>query len=340
MFDAVNQYAKAGKLDIGILAVEGMMLSIAAGVIDGINIASTLARRMAPQAAQPSLSAHLLSVRADEQVRTSSGLVLNTSQANLSSINLLLVPGMIFVDGMWPDSLQFKPEIEFLQQAQQAGVRLGASCSGTVLLALSGCLNGRAATTSWWLAEGFKKRFPQIRLNPERLLVEDGQVVTSGGGSAMYSLLLSELARVLGPELAQATARIMLVDIGRQSQAPYVSRALLEVPRHSLSERIDACLQDQGHRDVSVAELAAACKVSERSLLRHFQQQHGMSAQQWLSTRRIERACALLEATLLSLDEIVERCGYQDPASFRKLFKRQTSLTPAAYRARFRLRSH
>jgi AraC-like DNA-binding protein len=108
-----------------------------------------------------------------------------------------------------------------------------------------------------------------------------------------------------------------------------------------LAERCKAVWADTPHpehRELSIAELAGHCGTSERSLLRHFRQHYGVSPLAHIQHLRVERAKALLESTLLSFDEIVERCGYSDPSSFRKLFKRATSLTPADYRERFRLR--
>ena len=141
------------------------------------------------------------------------------------------------------------------------------------------------------------------------------------------------------PALAQHTGRMMLIDPDRQSQAPYISLALTERPRHSLSEKAERFLHRQLHRELTIAELAEHCGTSERSLLRHFHQHYGSSPLAHVQHLRVERAKALLETTLLSFDEIVERCGYSDASSFRKLFKRATSLTPADYRERFRMRA-
>jgi transcriptional regulator GlxA family with amidase domain len=173
----------------------------------------------------------------------------------------------------------------------------------------------------------------------EALLVDEGDVVTTGAATAVHSLIIRMIAEVGGAELAQQVGRMMLLDAERQSQAPYVSQAMLEKPRHTLSEKITAFLDKQLHNQISVTRLAAHCGTSERSLLRHFRAQFGTHPLGYIQHLRVERAKALLEATQLSFDEVVERCGYSDVPSFRKLFKRETSLTPAGYRERFRLRA-
>jgi transcriptional regulator GlxA family with amidase domain len=178
-----------------------------------------------------------------------------------------------------------------------------------------------------------------VALDVEKMVVEDDGVTTTGASTAVLGYVLQLISRRVDPALAQHTARIMLIDPDRQSQAPYISLALTERPRHSMSEKAEHFLLRELHREISIAELAQHCDTSERSLLRHFRQHYGSSPLAHIQHLRVERAKALLETTLLSFDEIVERCGYNDASSFRKLFKRATSLTPTDYRDRFRLRA-
>lgn len=328
-----------GRLRLGVLALDGMVLSLAVGALDVLEIARAVARRREPQGPQPTLSGRLLSARGPRLLETPSGVRVEVPGATDEAIDLLMVPGLLLGHGQSLRSADHVAELALIRRYRDQGVRVAAACSGTLLLAMSGVLDGHAATTSWWLAAEFQRRFPAVRLQTDAMVVDDGAVLTSGAGSAYYGLLLNEIARAVDADLAQATARILLVDAGRQSQAPYVSQALQDRPRHSLSERIERAARELPEPELTVAALAHRCGVSERSLLRHFRQHYGASAQAWLQQRRIERACALLESTLLSLDEVVERCGYSDTASFRKLFKRQTTLTPAEWRNRFRLRA-
>jgi transcriptional regulator GlxA family with amidase domain len=232
-----------------------------------------------------------------------------------------------------------QPEIEWLRAMHLRGVRIAASCSGTFLLAASGLLDGHRATTSWWLAAAMRQAFPDVVLESDQMLVEDGQLVTTGAATAIYQLILRLFAETGGDELAQQTARVLVIDAERQSQAPYVSEALMQRPRNSLSERAERVLQESLDGQISVSGLAQRLNTSERSLLRHFREQFGESPIAHIQRLRVERAKALLEASRLSFEEIVERCGYSDVSSFRKLFKRATTLTPTDYRERFRLRA-
>ena len=172
----------------------------------------------------------------------------------------------------------------------------------------------------------------------DELVVEDGPVTTTGAATAGYEATMRLIELAGGEALAQNTARLLLVDRQRQSQAPYISLALAETARQPLSERAERWLQKNLHESISIAALAAHCRVSERTLLRRFHADFGATPLEYVQKLRVERAKALLESTALSFEEIVGRCGYQDVSSFRRLFKQVTQLTPNDYRDRFRLR--
>ena len=326
---------------VGILAIDGCMMSSIASASDTLRVAQTLAEIRNPGSA-PILRTVVFGARGQSSVRTSSGLDIAGLSPPPDHVDLLVLPGMLHHSphDLVERTLPLKPEMELLRAYHLRGITLAGTCSGSVLLAETGLLDGHRATCSWWLAADFRQRYPAVHLEADELVVEDGGVITTGGASAVQMLMLRLIARAGGEELAQQTARMLLIDAGRQSQAPYVSEALIAKPRHSLSEKADHFLQSELHRDIGVAELASACGTSDRSLLRHFRTHHGTTPQQHIQHLRVERAKALLESTHLSFEEIVERCGYSDAASFRRLFKRDTAMTPGDYRERFRLRPH
>jgi transcriptional regulator GlxA family with amidase domain len=281
-----------------------------------------------------------VSARGATRVLTSTGLELGGLVPPPDDLDVLLVPGVLHSS---PHELvkrlgELDAEIELLRTLHARGVRIAASCSGTFLLARSGLLDGRRATTSWWLAAAFRVTFPRVKLESDAMLIEDGELFTTGAATAILGLMLRLIATTAGPELAQQTSRMLVIDAERQSQAPYVSLALMERPRSSLTEKAEQYLQKELQREITVARLAEHCGTSERSLLRHFRSHYGVGPLEHIQHLRVERAKALLETTHLSFEEIVERCGYSDISSFRKLFKRATTLTPTDYRERFRLR--
>jgi transcriptional regulator GlxA family with amidase domain len=327
---------------LGLLAVDGCMPSSLIGPADMLHVAQVLAKIRSPFDA-PRMESVLLSANGAKSIRTNWGVEIGGIRAlrKNEKFDLLLIPG---IDYERPREIlnrrdEWESEIEMIRAMHLRGTRIAATCSGTFMLAMTGLLDGHRATTSWWLANAFRKNFPAVQLDEKALIVEDADLATTGASTAVFSLVLRFIAQAMGDELAQQTARMMLIDSERQSQAPYVSQALVEKPRHSLSEKITQFLDKQLHNQISVAKLASHCGTSERSLLRHFQANYGTGPLGYIQHLRVERAKALLEVTRLSFEEVVERCGYSDVPSFRKLFKRQTSLTPGDYRERFRLRA-
>ena len=328
------------RLRLGILAFDGAMLSSIATTSDTLRVAQTLANIRQPGAL--SLQTVVFGARGQRSIQTSTGLELGGLAPVPEDIDLLLLPGIMhrspgeLVDRV----LGLAPEIALVRELHLRGAKVAGSCSGSFLLAESGLLDGHRATTSWWLATAFRLRYPAVQLEADAMVIEDNGVYTAGGASSIQPLMLRLIAQAGGEELAQQTARLLLIDSERQSQAPYVSQAMMERPRSSLTEKAEQFLQSRLHHEISVGELAEYCGTSERSLLRHFRSYHGLSPLEHIQRLRVERAKALLETTHLSFDEIVERCGYSDSASFRKLFKRATAITPGDYRERYRLRPH
>ncbi|HRQ66131.1 MAG TPA: helix-turn-helix domain-containing protein [Xanthomonadaceae bacterium] len=329
------------ELKLGVLVIEDCMLSSIASATDTLRVASELARIREP-ASHVRLDTLLFSANGLQRVRTSAGVDLAGLAAPAADFDMVLVPGLMHDSArmLVRRVADLRDEVALLCALHAAGTPLAGVCSGTFLLAEAGVLDGRRATTSWWLGAAMRQRYPGIRVEADAMLVEDGGVLTAGGATAVLDLMLRVVARAGGEELAQQTGRLMVVDAERQSQAPYVSQALLDRPRDSMTERIDHFLQRELHREISVTRLASHCGTSERSLLRHFRACFGATPIAYIQQMRVERAKALLESTHLSLEEIVERCGYSDLSSFRRLFRRTTTLTPGDYRERFRLRRH
>ncbi|MGH8051739.1 MAG: GlxA family transcriptional regulator [Arenimonas sp.] len=331
---------KEQRFTLGLLALEGSILSCLIGPSDMFRVAQKLAQVRDPGTSLR-LDTVLISARGLTEITGSGGLRLSGVQSPDVALDCLLIPG--FMHDSAEDLVRrlsgYQPEIELLRSMHLRGVPIVTACCGGFLLAESGLLDGHEATTSWWLDAAFRKRYPNVQLDVEKMIVEDGMITTTGASTAIYTFILQLLAKRVDESLAQLTGRMMLIDSERASQAPYISLALTERPRHSLSEKAERFIQQQLHREMSVSELAEHCDTSERSLLRHFRQHYNASPIGHIQHLRVERAKALLETTLMSFDEIVERCGYRDSASFRKLFKRDTSLTPADYRERFRLRA-
>ncbi|WP_319243936.1 helix-turn-helix domain-containing protein [uncultured Propionivibrio sp.] len=219
-------------------------------------------------------------------------------------------------------------------RALPAETLVAASCYGTFVLGESGLLDGGDATTTWWLADAFRLRYPAVRLDAGPAVVDNGRCLTAGAMTAHADLCLQVLRRLFGAALARAVASIMLIDGLRVSQRPFMS------VRRQFDDRLVQQAADWLARHAATAvtaqALAEALHVSYRTLHRRFRAAVGMPPLAYLQELRVEQAKALLEATSKGFDEIVAAVGYSDAPAFRRLFQRQVGLSPAQYRAWWR----
>jgi transcriptional regulator GlxA family with amidase domain len=227
----------------------------------------------------------------------------------------------------------WQPAITRLRMLRPATL-VAASCYGTFALAESGLLDGRKATTTWWLQAAFRQRYPKVGLDADQALVDGGNVLTAGAMTAHTDLSLHVLRRLYGAALARKVGAIMLVDGARTSQRPFM--ALQRAFADPLVQQAADWLAQHRAAAISTHGLAAELRVSYRTLHRRFNGAAGMPPLAYLQALRVEHAKELLESTRLSLEQIVEEIGYSDVSAFRRLFARIAGLSPAQYRQRFK----
>lgn len=324
---------------IGVLVYPGCLRSGAVMPVDVFAIANTLAG-IRPTGNRPvQFDAFWVSARGDVMQEVG-GLHFQARDISTQKLDALMVPGIDHRDSRQFDALmaELGPEQALLHDYLQGDGLLVSSCSSTSLLARTGKLDGRRATTSWWLSAYFRKHFPKVLLEAEELIVQDGKLVSSGGVTSYIDLSLWLVAHFAGEELRQLTAKILVVDANRNSQAPYIAKAMMQDQGHVVIERARRWLNQRLDQRWTMAELASYCHVSQRTLLRRFQDATNLSPIHYVQQLRVERAKALLETTRLSLEDITARCGYEDVSSFSKIFKQWAQVTPKDYRRRFGLR--
>lgn len=224
-----------------------------------------------------------------------------------------------------------------LRELHGAGTLLCSVCAGAFLLAETGLLEGRPATTHWALADAFRARFPGVDLDPDRLIVDDGDLITAGGLMAWVDLGLALIHRFLGTEALLETARLFLVDPGGREQRFYAPFA----PRLDHGDRailaVQHWLQTQGGDAVGVADMARKAAMSERTFLRRFQKATGLKPAAYLQLLRIGRARFLLERGDMTQEAIAWEVGYADVGAFRARFQALMGLSPGEYRRRFQV---
>ncbi|HYH83758.1 MAG TPA: helix-turn-helix domain-containing protein [Longimicrobium sp.] len=217
-----------------------------------------------------------------------------------------------------------------LERAAGRGGEVAASCSSVFLLAEAGLLDGRRATTTWWLAPLFQRMYPGVRLDPEAMVVADGPVTTAGAAMAQLDLMLALVGRHAGAELAGQCARYLLLD-GRRSQARYMAVGYLAAQDADVV-RAERWAREHLGTGIDARELADAAGLSPRTFARRVVRATGLSPVRFLQRLRVERAVELLETTTCTVEEIARRVGYAEPTTLRRLLRRNAGARPRELR--------
>ncbi|WP_147376850.1 GlxA family transcriptional regulator [Noviherbaspirillum saxi] len=226
-------------------------------------------------------------------------------------------------------------EVQLIKARHAAGGIVAAYYSSVALPAAAGVLDGREATITWMLGGWFSHTFPKVKLDMERAITFDGNVLCAGSLDGYIPMALELVRHFLGDELAQTCANVILHDSSRYKQSSLMLSTLAKRTRDGVVFKAKKWLEEHIDKAYDLEAVALASSVSTRTLLRHFQEVVGDSPLGHLQTLRIERARQLLEITVLDLSTVAEKCGYRDTRAFRRLFKSQTGISPAEYRQRY-----
>ena len=330
---ATRLTAPSRTLHIAILAYPDCVGTEIFAIVDVLRIASHIARaqRQAPAMA---LEVQVLGLRG-RMVAVADGVPIGV-QRPAGPIDVLVVPGPdISQLQAWDATLApLQRELAFIRKTFAAGTAVAGVCVGGFLLAEAGLLDGRRATTAWLCAPQFAQRYPQVALQADAVLVEDGAVLTTGAVSSGFDLAILLVKRTLGAQVATATARVALLSAGRASQAPYVDAALLPPSMPTFSQSVAQWLQARLADTYDLDRVAQAFHVSARTLLRRVKAETGQSPLVLLQQARVEKAKQLLTDTTWSLARITEAVGYRDVATFSRLFAARVGESPARFRRR------
>jgi transcriptional regulator GlxA family with amidase domain len=324
---------------VSLLAVPDVMISSLGGIYDVLNSFRLLGSfdRAVPQAAPFEVE---IVAPSREPIVTASGLPITPqcSLAEVAQTDIVIVPSMLVKDGDWVRG-RYPQVVQWLEAAYAGGAMLCSTCSGVLLLAETGLLDGRQATIHWAYAPTFRANFPAVRLLPEKVLIATGEreeFVMSGASASWHDLVLYLIARHLGPSAAQAIARFMLLQWHDDGQALYAAFQPSTEHGDAVVLAVQEWIAEHASAANPVEEMVRRSGLAERSFKRRFTQATGFSPIAYVQRLRLEEAKRRLERSDAPIDEIGWAVGYQDPAFFRRLFKRTLGVTPGAYRRKLR----
>ncbi len=316
--------------DIALLALENCMGSSITGPCDALSMASLMDGR------QPPLFNLSVITDTGEPVKSFSGMpiVPHKSKDDCRYLDIIFIP---VIYGDLTSVLGNTGLVEWLRNQHQKGVIICAVCAGVFLAAQTRLLNNKSATTHWLLADDFKTRFPRVTLKKEKMIVDEGDIITAGGVTAYMDLSLYLVRRFGADDLASTLSKTLLIDPVRQSQAPYTSFKFNTTHTDNDILIAQAFMEEHQTRPLSVDTLAGKVNLGQRTFARRFKRATGDTPLEYLQHLRISKAKSLLETGTKTVDQITRAAGYEDTSSFRRLFKRFTGLSPTAYRKKFKI---
>lgn len=320
--------------EVAVLVYPGCMGMEVFALTDLVLMANHLASHMQP-ARVDALRVRLVTLRASP-VAIAGGLSV-VAQRLRGRPDLIVVPGLeVSRFGEWDERFaHLGEELKAIRRFHRQGIALASVCIGSFVLAEAGVLQGRRAATAWPFVNEFQDRYPEVQIEKDAVLLSDGGVTTTGAVSSVMDLGLHLIRENFGAAVARAVGKLALIDGGRVSQRAYVDNALIPQNRAPFSGQVNRWLTSRLSETYNLGALADEFHVTSRTVLRRYRQETGMTPLQWLQKARIERAKHLLELSAMPMAEVVATVGYQDLATFSRLFARETGQTPGHYKRRF-----
>lgn len=254
------------------------------------------------------------------------------------------VASIVILPELWlgPDEdLQGRyPELmEWIRRSYKKGAALYSACSGAVMLAESGLLDGCQATSHWGYQDLFRRHYPKVHFCPQPSLVfadTAGRIVTAGGTTSWHDLAIHIISRYASPGEALRIAKVYLLKWHSEGQLPYASLVRSAPHADSVVRSCERWLKENYTETNAIAQVIEQAKIPERTLKRRFKAATGTTLIEYIQNLRIEKAKTLLEAGQMPVDDISVAVSYEDASFFRRLFKRLTGLTPGQYRRMFK----
>lgn len=264
---------------------------------------------------------------------------VHRSLAEVRHTDIVIAASMLFENQEWVPG-RHAETVDWLLRMHRNGADLCSACAGALLLAETGLLNGLETTTHWAFAPTFRRNFPNVSLRIDELIIvagHNGEFVMSGAASSWQDLILYLISRHAGPTAAQEIGRFLLYRWDSNGQTPFVPFAPPTDHGDAAIRQLQNRLHADEDTDLSVERMARDCGLPGSTFTRRFKRATGYSPLRYVQNLRVERARRLLERTEDSVESISWSVGYEEPAAFRRIFKRITTLSPGEYRRKFQL---
>jgi len=327
-------------MNVLILATNQCVVSAVYGLVDVFFAANYCIEQRYANSANEKVSCKIVTI--DNQAVTAYNGISITPTSSISAVDnpdIIIVSSSVraviecCADDILVENLSAVKK--WLTQCHEQGTIIASYCTGSFLLASCGLLNGKVATTHWRSADLFKRLFPYIRLDCDRMLIDNGDVVCSGGSMSYIDLALHLVDKNIGKDIASDCAKLLVFDPVRQKQSSYVTFQAQKSHDDQAILTAQEWIESHFSQEIFIDDLATLVGLGARTFKRRFKQATNETPISYIQRIRVERAKVRLEKTTEPINQIIWSIGYEDVSSFRQLFKRFTGVTPKDYRQKY-----
>ncbi len=255
--------------------------------------------------------------------------------SDVAKTDLVIIPAISQVDNM-PAMLELNKEfVPWIQQQRSQGAEIASLCTGAFLLASTGLLAGKRCVTHWMAAEGFRKMFPDVKLMPEKIIIDENGIYSSGGAYSFLNLVIHLVEKYCGRDIAVFCSKMFEIDIERSCQAPFAIFSGQKEHEDEPVKKAQAFMENNVAEKISMDKLAAMLALSRRNFERRFKKATANTPVEYLQRVKIEVAKKSLESGSDNINEVMYAVGYSDGKAFRTTFKKITGLSPVEYRNKY-----
>lgn len=225
--------------------------------------------------------------------------------------------------------------IKWLQRQYLQGAELASICVGAFLLAATGLLSGKKATTNWLFADKFRSHHPEIEVEDDKVIVDQGRLYSCGGAFSFTSFMIYLIEKFCGHEEAVIASKILMINVHEQPQSTFSIFQFQHTHTDETISKAQLHIEKNFGAPMTIDQLARHCNMSERNFIRRFEQATTNTPLEYIQRVRVEAAKKMLEGKNEGIEQIASKCGYEDTDYFRKIFKRYVAMTPRAYQEKY-----
>ncbi|UXP31389.1 helix-turn-helix domain-containing protein [Reichenbachiella agarivorans] len=257
----------------------------------------------------------------------------HTSISDIAKTNLIIIPSL---NHNYQKSMKAnQPLIDWIAKQYEEGAEVASICTGVFLLAASGLLEGKCCSTNWAVVDDFRRMFPKVNLQTDKLITDENGIYTNGGAYSFLNLIIYLVEKYYDRPTAIYCSKVFQIEIDRQSQSPFTIFTGQKLHGDDMVQQAQTYIESNLKKKISIEQLSSMFSVGRRTFDRRFIKATGNTPIEYLQRVKIEAAKRAFETNRKTVNEVMYEVGYSDAKAFREVFRKITGMSPLAYRNRY-----